>query len=170
MRFARRWRTVVCMKHVLLGSLLFSATTLACASARPSTLHTPRFDGSAFQATTGRIDVAISGIPQVEGQLFVELYDEGTFFHYDQVLAERIVPVSATSMRVTLEHVPPGRYLVAVSHDANGNRTMDTGLFGIPKEAYGFSRGARGTFGPPSFERGAFVFDGGSAEVAVSIR
>ena len=158
------------MKHLLLGSVTILALTAGCASTHPTGPHTPRFEGAAFQQVDGRIEVAVSGIPSVDGQLFVELYDEATFFHYEQVLAERIVPVTGTSMRVTLEHVPPGRYLVAVSHDANANHTMDTGLFGIPKEAYGFSRGARGTFGLPSFDRGAFMFDGRSAAVAVAIR
>ncbi len=156
------------MKHILFGS--FSILVAGCAAARPTGPHSPRFEGAAFQSVDGRVEVAISGIPSVEGQLFVELYDEATFFHYDQVLAERIVPVTATSMQVALDHVPPGRYLVVVSHDANSNHAMDKGLFGIPKEAYGFSRGARGTFGLPSFDRGAFVFDGRSAAVAVAIR
>ena len=38
-------------------------------------------------------------------------------------------------------------------------RKMDFGIFG-PKEAYGFSRGARGTLSAPSFDDCAFDFDG----------
>ena len=93
-----------------------------------------------------------------------------SFSYYDQVLDERVVPVTGVEMLVELEHVPPGRYIVAVSHDANSNRIMDTGWFGIPTEAYGFSRGARGTFGPPGFEDGAFDFAGGRMPVPVAVR
>ena len=34
----------------------------------------------------------------------------------------------------------------------NGNEKLDTNLVGIPSEPYGFSRNARGRFGPPSFD------------------
>lgn len=118
---------------------------------------------------SGRLEVAVTGIPSVEGQLFVELYDAATYFRYADVLNESVVPVTGTTMLVTLEHVPAGRYIAAVSHDKNSNRALDTGWFGIPKEAYGFSRDARGTFGPPSFEDGAFTFAGQMQRVAVSI-
>jgi uncharacterized protein (DUF2141 family) len=36
---------------------------------------------------------------------------------------------------------------------------MDTKLFGIPKEPYGFSNNAKGFMGPPSFEDAKFVLD-----------
>ncbi|MCC7380870.1 MAG: DUF2141 domain-containing protein [Deltaproteobacteria bacterium] len=121
-------------------------------------------------STGGVIEVDVTGIPTVQGQLFVEVYDERTYFHYDRVLAERIVPVVQRSMKVLLTDVPPGRYIVAVSHDENSNRELDTSLFGAPTEAYGFSRDARGTFGPPDFVEGAFDFDGTRLEVPVAIR
>lgn len=121
-------------------------------------------------STPGVIEVQVRGIPRVEGQLFVELYDEGSYFHYDRVLNERIVPVTTTSMTVQLEHVPAGRYMAVISHDANSNHRLDTNFFGAPTEAYGFSRGARGTFGPPAFDEGAFDFDGARAAVAIDIR
>jgi len=114
--------------------------------------------------------VRVLGIPLVKGQLFVELYDRATYFNYDQVLNEQIVPVTGTEMTVTLEHVPAGRYMAVASHDANGNNELDTGLFGIPLEAYGFSRDARGALGPPGFEAGAFDFGGGAETVDVTVR
>ena len=36
---------------------------------------------------------------------------------------------------------------------------MDTGLFGIPSEGYGFSNQAGGAFGPPGFDSASFVFE-----------
>lgn len=121
-------------------------------------------------AVTGALAVHVLGIPQVEGQLFVELYDQATYFNYEQVLNEQILPVTATEMTVTLEHVPAGRYVAVASHDANNNQELDTGLFGIPLEAYGFSREARGALGPPDFAAGAFDFDGVTATVDITVR
>lgn len=150
----------------LLALLLFGCT----GAPSPKRSGTPPYQTEPFAAVPGVLAVSVTGIPRVEGQLFVELYDRATYFHYDQVLDERVVPVTGVEMLVELEHVPPGRYIVAVSHDANSNRIMDTGWFGIPTEAYGFSRGARGTFGPPGFEDGAFDFAGGRMPVPVAVR
>jgi uncharacterized protein (DUF2141 family) len=160
------------LRSVIFG-LALTTIVSACASSSPpprSATFVPRYATPEFASETGRIEVRVSGIPSVQGQLFVELYDRATYFHYDRVLAEKVVPVTAREMVVSLDHVPPGRYIVAVSHDANANRAMDTGLFGIPKEAYGFSRDARGTFGPPGFESGAFDFTGGTLGTSVTIR
>ena len=141
-----------------------------CASKPKAKAGTPPFLTNAYASVPGRVDVRVSGIPSVEGQLFVELYDRPRYFHYEWVLLEKIVPVTGGAMTVTLEHVPKGRYIVAASHDANSNHELDTGLFGIPQEAYGFSRDARGTFGPPDFEDGAFDFDGATVAMNVAVR
>jgi len=66
--------------------------------------------------------------------------------------------------------VPPGVYAVAAIHDRNGNGRLDTNLLGMPKEPYGFSRAARGRFGPPSFEDAAFVVELPLTSVRVEVR
>lgn len=159
------------MTNPLLSLAVIASLLSSCSSAPPpKRAGTPPYQTAAFAAIDGTIVVQITGIPRIEGQLFVELYDRSTWFHYQQVLEEKLVPVSGTTMAVVLEHVPPGRYVVAVSHDANSNHQLDTGLFGYPTEAYGFSRGARGLLGPPDFEVGAFDFAAGRLEVPVAIR
>jgi uncharacterized protein (DUF2141 family) len=44
--------------------------------------------------------------------------------------------------------------------DVNGNQEFDTNFLGLPKEQYGFSNNAMGTFGPPKFEPASFILDG----------
>ena len=60
-----------------------------------------------------------------------------------------------------LSDVPPGTWAVAVLHDEDGDKSMKTGLFGIPKEGYGASQDARGRFGPPSFGDAKFEIRAG---------
>jgi uncharacterized protein (DUF2141 family) len=121
-------------------------------------------------STPGYIDVKVTGIPVVEGQLFVELYDAKSYFNYELVLNEKKVVVTGTSMVVRLEHVPAGCYMVVASQDANMNNKLDANFFGAPTEAYGFSREARAAFGIPKFEDGAIDFDGSSLSVDVKIK
>ena len=152
---------------LVLGIALSSA---GCASAVPAVrVAPPPQNTPAFAHYPGTIDVVVKGIPEKRGKLYVELYDRTGYFRYERVLNERIVPVTGATMKVRLEHVPRGRYVVAVSQDANENRKLDTGFFGVPMEAYGFSRDARGMFGPPDFEEGAFDFDGKTASLTVHV-
>lgn len=66
--------------------------------------------------------------------------------------------------------LPPGRYAVAAFHDEDGDGDMDRGLFGIPREPYGFSRGARGRFGPPDWADASVRVGRGTTVTRVPIR
>jgi uncharacterized protein (DUF2141 family) len=151
--------------------LVFGLVVMGCSVTRSAT-HASN-DGAPKPTTlvgAGSIDVHVKGIPSIEGRVVVMLYDERTYLKDDAFVAKTKAKVAASDMHVVLEHVPPGRYLVVVSHDANGNDTLDTSVVGMPTEAYGFSRDARGTFGPPDFDDAAFDFDGRGAAIAVELR
>lgn len=60
------------------------------------------------------------------------------------------VSVAAGVRTVILTAPQPGRYALAVLHDANANGRADTTL-GIPREGFGFSRNPAIRFGPPRF-------------------
>jgi uncharacterized protein (DUF2141 family) len=55
-----------------------------------------------------------------------------------------------------------------VIHDENRNGELDTNMFGIPKEGYGFSSGAKVTMSAPSFLMLYFHMMGTSANVCIS--
>jgi uncharacterized protein (DUF2141 family) len=54
--------------------------------------------------------------------------------------------------------IKPGKYAIAVIHDENCNGKLDTNMFGIPKEGYGFSSGAEVTMSAPSFSDAVFSY------------
>jgi uncharacterized protein (DUF2141 family) len=158
------------MKPLDLTALILAFCLPGCGGGAPFVrTQPPPHQTPAFAAVTGRLIVEVEEIPTLQGQLFVELYDRESYFDYARLLDEVIVPVTGHEMVVPLEHVPPGRYIVVASHDANSNRVLDRGLFGKPTEAYGFSGDARGFFGPPSFEEGAINFVGGDLRVPIRV-
>ena len=53
-----------------------------------------------------------------------------------------------------------GKYTLAVFHDVNGNKKLDTGFFGQPVEPYGFSNNARETFSEPELKDQLFTVEG----------
>lgn len=81
-------------------------------------------------------------------------------------MIDRTGPVTMT----TLTGLEPGRYVVAVFHDMDGNGRLSTWPIGLPKEAYGFSRNARGRFGPPSFDNAAFDLPAAGTRQAITLR
>jgi uncharacterized protein (DUF2141 family) len=46
---------------------------------------------------------------------------------------------------------------------------METGLFGKPKQGYGFSNNPASTFGPPGFDSAAFIYKGGTLHLPVRL-
>lgn len=107
------------------------------------------------------ITVQFSDIKPVQGKIYVGLYNsEGTFMKTDKSFSSCITPVDGSSVTCILDNIPNGHYAISVFHDENSNGELDTGMFGIPKEGYGFSNNARGTFGPPSFEDSSFEVKG----------
>jgi uncharacterized protein (DUF2141 family) len=70
---------------------------------------------------------------------------------------------------VVFTHLRPGRYAVIVLHDENGNGGLDRNLLGVPVEAYGFSNGAEGFLGPPSFAAAAVTLGPGDHAVHIQL-
>ena len=80
--------------------------------------------------------------------------------------------VKATAGVVTVQfpNTPAGTYAVKVFHDEDDNGTLDTNWMGIPKEPYGFSNDAMGTFGPPSFQQASFKVGAGRTTIRIRMK
>ena len=52
----------------------------------------------------------------------------------------------------TLTGIPKGKYSIAIFQDVNMNGKMDTNLFGVPTEPYGFSNNIKPVFSAPTYQ------------------
>lgn len=112
--------------------------------------------------------VSIAGIEGDQGSVRVALFEGPAGFPDDPTHAAIVSPrdgEAAWSVRV-----PRGTYALAVVHDRDGDGELDKNFLGMPRERYGFSNGARGTFGPPSFDDASFVVAESTVRVAVRVR
>ena len=118
-----------------------------CASAPPRA-EEPRPPGR------GRVEVTVTGFKSEKGQALVALFLSARGWPNDQAAAfgRAVLPIREGQAVATFEDVPAGPFAVSAFHDDDDDRVLDTGLFGIPSEDFGFSRDARGMFGPPRFE------------------
>jgi uncharacterized protein (DUF2141 family) len=99
--------------------------------------------------------VIIDGFKEPKGKLMVGIYNSDSTF-MKKTFRGYMVDVVDTILEFSLE-MPSGEYAFSIYHDLNENGKLDTGLFGIPTEKYGFSNNAKGYMGPPSYEKSKIV-------------
>jgi uncharacterized protein (DUF2141 family) len=124
-----------------------------------------------LQATpSGDFSVEISNVKQVRGNIRVALYHLKEDFLTERVYRGKEERVTANKMVVKFTDLPFGTYAISVFHDENENGQLDTGIFGIPKEPYGFGNNAMGAFGPPDFNEASIIFQANSPVQSISLR
>lgn len=103
----------------------------------------------AAHAADLRIEVSVS--PQKQGTVLAAVFDKGEGFPRGKpVQTTTAMPVNGKAV-IEFTGLPEGEYAVSAFLDENANLKLDSNLFGLPTEPYGFSRNARNLAGPPSF-------------------
>ena len=126
----------------------------------------------AAQAAAADLEVRIEGLRSAEGDVRVALHrqmPDGDFPGDAGAVAATIRDAAPGAVRVVFADLAPGDYAVAAFHDADGDGELATNFLGMPTEGYGFSNGAVGFMGPPSFEAAAVSVGTESARISVPI-
>jgi uncharacterized protein (DUF2141 family) len=108
---------------------------------------------TAVPAHAATVEVHVTGTAGGKGNVSVAVCDRERFLK--QCAYSASVPARDGETLVTIKEVPAGTWAVLAYQDDNANGQLDRNLIGIPSENYGFSRDARGRFGPPSFDDAA---------------
>lgn len=125
--------------------ILVQAAAAAIASAVPAV------------ALAGAVSVSISGARNDAGVIRCGLFASADGFRVPgRELREVVAKISGGKASCAFGAVADGTYAVAVFHAENNEKTLETGLFGQPKQGVGFSRNPSITFGPPGFSSASF--------------
>ena len=119
---------------------------------------------------TGELSVDVSNLRSHKGMVRVCLTADPDNFPAcidDAQAVTRSIPASATSIR--FDGLARGDYAVAVIHDENNNKKLDT-FAGIPREGFGFSRNPAIGFGPPRFAAARFTLTSDAETQQVTMR
>jgi uncharacterized protein (DUF2141 family) len=82
--------------------------------------------------------VEIHNVTVNGGTIFLGFYsNEYSFRNENPDITLQIEPISTIIIQEII--LPEGEYVIGVHQDTNGNGVMDYGLFGIPREPFGFS-------------------------------
>ncbi|MEW5799692.1 MAG: DUF2141 domain-containing protein [Bacteroidota bacterium] len=105
------------------------------------------------------IVVQINGIKVQRGQVLLSLFnaEEGFPTHPEKAFRWGRAKVTSSSIIISFNGLPPGKYAIAAVHDENSNEVMDRNWFGFPDEPYGVSNNVTGTFSPPTFDEAKFT-------------
>lgn len=112
------------------------------------------------QEETFDLTIEISGMETDKGKVFIALYNsEKTFLKSSKTTKGTNAIVKDKKATAHFKGLKKGEYAVSLFHDENDNNKMDTKIFGIPKEPYGFSNNATGFMGPPKYKDAKFILD-----------
>lgn len=103
--------------------------------------------------------VQINGIKAQDGQVLLSLFNSADGFPTQPEKAFRWgrAKVNSSSIIISFNGLPPGKYAIAAVHDENSNEVMDRNWLGLPAEPYGVSNNVSGTFSPPTFDEAKFI-------------
>ncbi|MEM6935214.1 MAG: DUF2141 domain-containing protein [Pseudomonadota bacterium] len=117
--------------------------------------------------------VDIRGVKELAGTLRLTMYDSPAGFPGDvrKSVARDLLKLKKGMKKFAFElpGLPAGDYAVSVHHDANGNDKFDRNWLGLPKEPWGASRDARGSYGPPEFEDAVFLHRGSQTRLVIHL-
>jgi len=127
-------------------------------------------DSSVADVTSvGALNIRIVGLKNNNGVVYVTLFNSKESYFKQKYKEIAIQPDNNRAIG-KFENLSYGEYAISVIHDENGNGKLNTNLFRIPKEPYGFSNNASATFGPPKFEEAAFAFNLNQQSVEIRLR
>lgn len=120
-------------------------------------------------AHAGDLIVVVENIKSEQGNVRAAVFNNATTFTKTPLLGQ-FVSAKIGTVSIIFKDLPAGQYAVSAFQDLNGNDKLDRNFVGKPVEPYGFSRDARGTFGPPSFEEAMIQIDDAVKTVAFSVK
>lgn len=104
------------------------------------------------------LSLNIDGVASEKGNICFAVYnDEGSFLKFDKVYKSGSEKAVKGKTAFDITDLPEGDYAIAIFHDANGNKNLDTNMLGIPKEQIAFSKGKMKMFGPPKYKECVFT-------------
>ncbi len=130
-------------------------------------LPLPALLAAAMPSHAGTLTIQVENVRASKGRVHVDVCPEGKFLKDG-------CPYSASAVArkgetaVVVSNVAPGRYAVQAYLDENSNDKLDFGMFGLPKEQFGFSRDPKG-LRRPTFEETVFTATGAAQSITLHL-
>ncbi|MEH1938345.1 MAG: DUF2141 domain-containing protein [Nostoc sp.] len=119
-----------------------------------------------------KLTVEIDGLKNKQGQVCASIFasSEGFPSDRDRALQKQCSKITHNPFTITFENLKPGSYAVALFHDQNNDRILNSNLFGIPKEGFGFSSNPEIRTRAPKFSEAAFLVAGPNTNIKIQLK
>ncbi|MDR1837798.1 MAG: DUF2141 domain-containing protein [Treponema sp.] len=128
------------------------------------------FSGYCFSQTVNnvRITVEITNAVINGGTVYLAIFSNAEEFRREEPYTafELAANNSILSRELSL---PRGEYVISAFQDANNNKTLDFGLFGIPRELVGISNYSGRGFPSRDFNRQKIMIDNTTGNVTIGL-
>ncbi|WP_448564979.1 DUF2141 domain-containing protein [Thalassotalea ganghwensis] len=111
---------------------------------------------SLITASASEIRFDIEGIKSEQGKLYIQLFEGEDNYSNGNALRAAIVAAKEGKVTVKFDGIAPGEYAIKFFHDENDNAQLETNIFGMPVEGFGFSNDAKPSFGPVNYRDAKF--------------
>lgn len=156
-------RGIIIVDTVNIMSMLTASTMSDHSISKCSVLLLALCLGVAPAPEAAELTVRILAPEDAGGQVACSVHSEAAGFpESGPKELRRTAPWAPGGVTLVFTNLVAGRIAVAASLDRNENGRLDKGLFGIPKEEWGVSGGARPAMRAPRFEEAAFVLPEGT--------
>ncbi len=111
-------------------------------------------EGFNLHAQNSSIELTITNIRNSKGYIRYAIFDNEKHFLSTKTgfIDAGSVKAQKGSIKIKTNNIPDAFYAISVFHDENNNEKVDTNIFGIPSEGFGFSKNPTLYFGPPKFK------------------
>jgi uncharacterized protein (DUF2141 family) len=125
-----------------------------------------------FRAADTQQVLIVTNLDKIKGKLYIGWYkSEEEFRKPDKAVFQKIVAVeNKESVEIPFDNVPPGTYAVAIFLDKNDNGKIDTNMFGIPKEKYGFSNNKYPLTRAATYRESAFTVGEKATPITIKLK
>ncbi len=119
----------------------------------------------------GSLIVKFNGMSSNNGKVIIALCNsDANYKDHKSPFIGKSISIDKNTAIVEFEDLPSGEYAIKAFHDEDSNDDLNTNIFGIPVEDYGFSNNARSMFGPPSWQDAKFVLNDDGKVVEIEIK
>lgn len=164
------WQSVA--PSMVRGAQTWLSIGVRCATCLAAVMFA-NLPGPAFaQSACPGIHVKILNIRNSTGTVACALFESPDGFPNEYLRSATnimMIKIRKAQARCDFEDIPPGTYAIAVIHDENMNGRLDTNVFGVPTEGYGFSKDAKALIGVPSFSAASFPYDGQNVDLTIGL-
>lgn len=119
----------------------------------------------------GSIEFHIKGFRNDKGLARVALFEGEKGFpeEFKEAKETLSIEIKDKEAKGVFKDIPHGEYAISVLHDENKDGKMNKNIFGVPREGYGTSNDARGSWGAPKYKDAKFKLEKDKLEMTIKM-